>query len=179
MNYHRSDPIRASQMTRSVPANPVGTSVPRPATQHETLHGFHALQTNIGVQAPNEWLNDVLDIVRQQNSNAIEERIQCLEESLYNAPSHKNTIQEIFLRKTRVTIPKPFEKKRNKALQLKDRWKSKKCRLPLRVLEVTGEVMLHPWFKRKFFRIGESENTHCRYRYWKQESLNIWRSLLS
>lgn len=102
-------------MVRSVPVNLVETLVPLLATQHETLHGFHTLQENLGIQGANELLNNVFNIIRQKNSNAIEERIQNLKESLQNGPSRENTIQEVISRKTRVAIPEPFGMNGNEA----------------------------------------------------------------
>lgn len=71
-------------------------------------------------------MNNVFNIVRQENYHAFKVRLQRLEESLYNAPSCENTLQEIVLRKTRVATLEPARTKRDESLQLKDQRKSKK-----------------------------------------------------
>lgn len=62
-------------MVTSVPVNPVETLVVFLATQYEALLNFHKLQENLCVQGANELLNNTFNIVRQQNSNDIEEKI--------------------------------------------------------------------------------------------------------
>lgn len=61
--------------------------------QYEALPDFHTLQVNLGIQGTNELLNNVFNIVQQQNLQAIEERLQRLEEILHNTHSWKNIIQ--------------------------------------------------------------------------------------
>lgn len=80
--YSHQNLARASQVPWSVPSNQAVTHVRRPAMQYETLICFHMLQTNLGVQGTNKLPNDKFNIFRQQKSNAIEERLQLLEESL-------------------------------------------------------------------------------------------------
>lgn len=43
--------------------------------QSEVLTGLHALQVNLGIQGANELLNNIFNIVRQQNSLMLEERL--------------------------------------------------------------------------------------------------------
>lgn len=68
------DQGRASHVARSVPVNLVEILVPIPNMQHETLPDFHTLQVSLDVQGTNKLLNNVFNIVRQRNSNGIEER---------------------------------------------------------------------------------------------------------
>lgn len=81
--------IWSLKVARYIQVNPVETFVPLLATQHEALPVFHTVQANLGVQGTNEMLTNVFNIVSQQNSHAIEERLQRLKDSILNAPSQE------------------------------------------------------------------------------------------
>lgn len=66
------------------------------------------------------------NFVRQQNSRAIEERLLCLKESLHNASSKGNTMQEVVSKKIQNFIPEPTASQRIEALKLKKHIKSKR-----------------------------------------------------
>lgn len=79
--------VQASQLARSIQVTPIEIFVPPSIMQSEVLHGVHALQVNLGKQGANEILNKIFNIVRQQNSFMLEERLQRLEQSLHNTSS--------------------------------------------------------------------------------------------
>lgn len=78
------------------------------------------------MQGANELLNNMFNIVQQQKAHALEVRPQHFEESLHNAFSRKNIIQEVSLRKIRVAIPEPVRTKRDEVPLSKDQVKIKK-----------------------------------------------------
>ncbi|CAI8618237.1 unnamed protein product [Vicia faba] len=119
------DEVRDLQVARSNLINLVETPILVPTTYHETLLRFHMLQANLDIQGTNELLNNVFNIAREYNLNAIEERLQCLEEILHKAPSRENTIQEAVSRKTRIVISKLVETKGNEVPWSKDQCRSK------------------------------------------------------
>lgn len=97
------------------------------------------------------------NIVLQQTQNAIEERLQRLEESLHNAHSRENTIQEAASRKTRVVTLEPAKMKRNEALRSKDRCRSKKQQTPPMSSKGDMKVMLCPYSGRNFPGYGATK----------------------
>lgn len=80
--------------------------------QHEALPSFHTLQVKL--DSANKLLNTVFNIIRQQNSYDIEERLQILEEMLIPARiQFKNLFK------------KPSGTKADEALRLRDWLRSK------------------------------------------------------
>lgn len=66
------------------------------------------------------------NIVRQHNSQEIKERLLYLEESLYNAPPRRNTVQEDMSKRSQAAIPEPTTTRRDEAPKSQNLQKSKK-----------------------------------------------------
>lgn len=81
----------------------------------EALPGLHMLQENLGLKGVNKLLNSMYNLVQQQNSHAFEERIQRLEERLYNTYMWVNTVQEVVSMRTHTAISEENSTKKGEA----------------------------------------------------------------
>lgn len=65
------------------------------------------MQANLGVQGANEIHNNIYNMIRQYNSQSVEERLIFLEESLHHANPKSNTTKEAVSLRNKSAFPEP------------------------------------------------------------------------
>lgn len=90
------------------------------------LHGFQLLQANLNVKGTNELWNIMYNMVRQQNSQDVEEMLICLGENPHNMNPRGNMVQEVSSQRSRMVVSKSLTSCRSVALRSLNHQRSKR-----------------------------------------------------